>query len=50
MACFPRLFHHRSKNKFTPAEDENTDTILNTQDNPVVSSACHRSRSGTALV
>ncbi|EDV32264.2 uncharacterized protein Dana_GF15745, isoform D [Drosophila ananassae] len=35
MACFPRLFHHRSKNKFTPAEDENTDTILNTQDSPV---------------
>ncbi|XP_016965537.1 cGMP-dependent protein kinase 1 isoform X2 [Drosophila biarmipes] len=35
MACFPRLFHHRSKNKFTPAQDENTDTILNTQDSPV---------------
>ncbi|KAH8287860.1 hypothetical protein KR018_003149 [Drosophila ironensis] len=35
MACFPRLFHHRSKNKFTPAVDENTDTILNTQDSPV---------------
>ncbi|XP_039479292.1 cGMP-dependent protein kinase 1 isoform X2 [Drosophila santomea] len=35
MACFPRLFHHRSKNKFTPAEDENTDTILNTQDSAV---------------
>ncbi|KMY89405.1 cGMP-dependent protein kinase 1 isoform X2 [Drosophila simulans] len=35
MACFPRLFHHRSKNKFTPAEDENTDTILNTHDSPV---------------
>ncbi|EDV58463.1 cGMP-dependent protein kinase, isozyme 1 [Drosophila erecta] len=35
MACFPRLFHHRSKNKFTPAKDENTDTILNTQDSPV---------------
>ncbi|XP_032592287.1 cGMP-dependent protein kinase 1 isoform X2 [Drosophila grimshawi] len=37
MACFPRLFHHRSKNKFTPAQDENTDTILNTQDSPVKS-------------
>ncbi|XP_002074238.2 cGMP-dependent protein kinase 1 isoform X1 [Drosophila willistoni] len=35
MACFPRLFHHRSKNKFTPAQDGNTDTILNTQDSPV---------------
>ncbi|XP_034134673.1 cGMP-dependent protein kinase 1 isoform X2 [Drosophila guanche] len=35
MACFPRLFHHRSKNKFTPAQDENTDTILNTHDSPV---------------
>eukprot|EP00099_Drosophila_melanogaster_P018302 NP_609349.1 uncharacterized protein Dmel_CG4839, isoform A [Drosophila melanogaster] len=35
MACFPRLFHNRSKNKFTPAEDENTDTILNTQDSNV---------------
>ncbi|KAH8255841.1 hypothetical protein KR038_011623 [Drosophila bunnanda] len=35
MACFPRLFHHRRKNKFTPAQDENTDTILNTQDSPV---------------
>ncbi|KAH8405193.1 hypothetical protein KR222_008328 [Zaprionus bogoriensis] len=35
MACFPRLFHHRSKNKFTPAQDENTDTILNTADSPV---------------
>ncbi|XP_033249471.1 cGMP-dependent protein kinase 1 isoform X1 [Drosophila miranda] len=35
MACFPRLFHHRNKNKFTPAQDENTDTILNTHDSPV---------------
>ncbi|KAM8715855.1 hypothetical protein ACLKA7_002835 [Drosophila subpalustris] len=35
MACFPRFFHHRSKNKFTPSQDENTDTILNTQDSPV---------------
>ncbi|XP_033150210.1 LOW QUALITY PROTEIN: cGMP-dependent protein kinase 1 [Drosophila busckii] len=35
MACFPRFFHHRSKNKFTPAQDENSDTILNTQDSPV---------------
>ncbi|KAH8376840.1 hypothetical protein KR093_001559 [Drosophila rubida] len=35
MACFPRLFHHRSKNKFTPSQDENTDTILNTPDSPV---------------
>ncbi|XP_030376948.1 cGMP-dependent protein kinase 1 isoform X2 [Scaptodrosophila lebanonensis] len=35
MACFPRLFQPRSKNKFTPAEDVNTDTILNSQDSPV---------------
>ncbi|XP_053958891.1 cGMP-dependent protein kinase 1 [Anastrepha ludens] len=36
MACFPRfLVFSRSKASFTPAEDGNKDTILNTAANPV---------------
>lgn len=37
MACFPRVFFNKQKNSFTPAEDENLDTVLNANGNSVVS-------------
>lgn len=35
MACFPRVFFNKQKNSFTPAEDENLDTVLNANGNSV---------------
>uniref|UniRef100_A0A1B0AT87 cGMP-dependent protein kinase n=1 Tax=Glossina palpalis gambiensis TaxID=67801 RepID=A0A1B0AT87_9MUSC len=35
MACFPRVFFNKQKNSFTPAEDENLDTVFNANSNSV---------------